>query len=147
MSRSNSNKSRDGIQQVHANLLVGVSSVNHSGARQVVAPPGGDGQPVAAHQRSCDQLDDLKVLLQVLDDALFGGDREKGVSLLVFIMTIIVFFCCFFVHLVLLLIGLLDKGAGDLVELTQSRNHPDGLCAALLGGLQRHTCTPHNAMN
>lgn len=80
----------------HANLLVGVSSVNHSGARQVVAPPGGDGEPVAAHQRSCDQLDDLKVLLQVLDDALFGGKWEKGFSVLVFIMTIIVCLFVFF---------------------------------------------------
>lgn len=31
---------------------------------------------MAAHQRSSDQLDDLKVLLQVLDDALRGGREE-----------------------------------------------------------------------
>lgn len=38
-------------------------------------------------------------------------------------------------YLVLLLIGLLDEGARDLVELTERRYHPDGLSAALLGGL------------
>lgn len=64
-----------------------------------------------------------------------------------FIMTIIVLNRARFVHLVLLLIGLLDEGAGDLVELTESRNNPDGLSAALLGGLRRHTSTPHNSMN
>lgn len=50
-------------------------------------------------------------------------------------------------HLVLLLIGLLDEGAGDLVELTERGHDPDGLSAALLGGLWRHTSTPRNAMN
>lgn len=50
-------------------------------------------------------------------------------------------------HLVLLLIGLLDEGAGDLMELTERRDDPDGLSAALLGGLWRHMSTPHNSMN
>lgn len=67
------------------NLLVGVSSVDHSGARQVVAAAGSHGQPMAAHQRSRDQLDDLKVLLQVLDDALSGRTRgKKGCDVLLF---------------------------------------------------------------
>lgn len=63
----------------HADLLVGVSSVDHGGARQVVVPPGGHGQSMTAHQRSCDQLDNLKVLLQVLDNALLGcGNGKKS---------------------------------------------------------------------
>lgn len=61
------------------NLLVGVSSIHQGGARQAVVPSRRHRQPVAAHQRSGDQFDDLKVLLQVLDDALrVGGGRGGG---------------------------------------------------------------------
>lgn len=38
-------------------------------------------------------------------------------------------------HLVLLLICLLNERSRDLVQLPERRNHPDGLRAALLGGL------------
>lgn len=38
-------------------------------------------------------------------------------------------------HLVLFLICLLNEGSRDLVQLPESRNHPDCLRAALLGGL------------
>lgn len=58
--------------EFYANLLVGVSSINQSGARQAVIPPSSHSQSMTAHKRSRDQLDDLKVLLQVLDDALWG---------------------------------------------------------------------------
>lgn len=42
-------------------------------------------------------------------------------------------------HLVLLLICLLNERSRDLVQLPERRNHPDGLRAALLGGLRGET--------
>jgi hypothetical protein len=36
---------------------------------------------VAAHQGACDQLDDLKVLLQVLDDTLWRRGRRRSTYL------------------------------------------------------------------
>ena len=61
----------------NADLLVVVSAVHQRGAREAVVPCRGHGQAMAAHQRAGDQLDDLKVLLQVLDDALMRGRRER----------------------------------------------------------------------
>lgn len=102
---------------------------------------------MAADQRSSDQLDNLKVLLQVLDDALLGRNAWKRSRPLEFFFYGDVLTGASRSHLVLLLIGLLDEGAGDLVELAERGDDPDGLSAALLGGLRRHTSTPHDAIN
>lgn len=90
---------------------------------------------MAAHKGSCDQFDDLKVLLQILDDAL-QADRQAGtgyhgnISLIVQQITLRVSVCLH--HLVLFLIGLLDERTGDLVQLTESGNNPNCLRTALL---------------
>lgn len=42
-------------------------------------------------------------------------------------------------YLVLFLVGLLDKRTSDFVQLSESRNNPDGLRNALLRGLLRQT--------
>lgn len=89
---------------------------------------------MAAHERSRDQFDNLEVLLQVLDDALWAENREfigptrRTAPTVVFHAR-----ACF--HLVLLLIRLLNERSSDLVQLPERRNHPDGLRTALLGGL------------
>lgn len=46
-------------------------------------------------------------------------------------------------HLVLFLIRLLDEGSSDLVQLSERRDDPDRLRAALLGGLWGSVAIEH----